>query len=427
MQIISNDDFAEAMEALVGKGVDIKNQTFAVGVSGGADSICLCRMMAEYARKNNCKVIALTVDHQLRPESGDEAKQVHDWLTKLDVYHETLVWKGEKPTSAIEEKARFARYDLLIKECKKKNIKYLCLAHNKNDNVETFFLRLAKSSGVDGLSGIKPKSVRSGIMILRPLLNFDREKIKATNISMNQKWIEDPSNENEIYERVKIRKAKQNLDGLGLNLAAVFGTMQKMTKISQFIQQCQEDFCQRYVLSSDFGFLKVDLAALLKQHDEIIKRVLADCIFAMRKTDANEYPVGEAKISRLVEKIKSPECKTFTLGGTKLVKKNKNTKMYIIKEERNLESDKKVQEFVMNWDRFTLIFDKLPSKDLYVGKLGNVKMPAGLEGVRSLFGRDVLNTIPAIRDKDGLLQIPLLGYKREKSVECKCVFELFRS
>ncbi len=419
--MISDNDFATVMDEFsIPEG-----EVVAVGVSGGADSICLCRMLARCAEKSSREVLALTVDHGLRAESASEAKQVHKWLSDLKIPHKTLIWQGEKPKTAIEEEARLARYALLTDECKKQGIKYLCLAHNKNDNVETFFIRLAKSSGVDGLSGIKPESVRNGIVILRPLLNFTREQIKATNNFMKQPWIEDPSNENEIYERVRFRKARSFFDSLGLSLDAVAKTMDKLSAVSCFLSERRDDFCRKYVMVSDFGFLKVNLSAFLSLEDETARRVLEKVIGAVAGEDDYVYPLRTAKVSDLMNKIRSASFKSATLGGAKITKKDKNKWLHIVKEARSAEDDRPAVGKHIVWDRFVLDFDEELPKGLYVGKLGD-DLPEGLKDVKKIFSADVLKTIPAIRDKDGLLFVPLLGYKRSKDVKCNCTFKPFR-
>lgn len=421
MQIISDNDFASAMkEFLIAEG-----ECMAVGVSGGADSICLCRMLDRYAKKYGCKVLALTVDHRLRPESAFEAEQVHNWLSALGIPHKTLVWEGDKPLTGIEEKARLARYDLLTAECKKQKIRLLCLAHNKNDNVETFYMRLAKSSGIDGLSGIRRRSVRNGVTVLRPLLGFTREEIKATNEAMGQEWIEDPSNENEMYERVRFRKAKSFFDDLGLSIDAVAKTMEKMARVSTYLQKLQKDFCRRYVLVSDFGFLKINLPHLLNLDNEIAERVLAECISAVGKNGEYTYPLQTAKVCRLLAQIKQKDFKKTTLGGTKIIKKEKNKWLHIIKEERSTEDKKEITEEHIVWDRFSLDFEGVMPTALYVEKLGNTSLPDNLKEVKKLFPADVLKTVPAVRDKDGLLFVPLLGYKRDSDLKCKCTFNPF--
>lgn len=423
MQIISDNDFSSVMDEFA----VTEGEVFAVGVSGGADSICLCRMLARYAEKNGYGLLALTVDHRLRPESAAEAEQVHKWLTALGIKHKTLVWEGEKPLTSIEEEARLARYALLIKECKQQGIRFLCLAHNENDNVETFFMRLAKSGGVDGLSGIRPRSERNGITVLRPLLTFTREQIIATDKFLNQAWIEDPSNENEMYERVRLRKARPLLDNLGLSLEAVSKTMEKMAGVSTYLQKLQVEFCRNFVLTSSFGFLKVSLRQLVKLDEEVAVRVLARCIEGVGNNGEYTYPLRIEKLKDLFAKIKQADFKSATLGGTVIAKKDKGSWLYVVKEERHTAADKQVFEKQTLWDRFTLDFDgDLPSP-LYVGKLGNTPLPDELKEVKKLFSANILKTIPVIKDKDGLLLIPLLGYKRSGSVsniKCDCTFNL---
>ena len=167
--MITETEFEQKMNDLLG---DFCPKRIAVAVSGGADSLCLTFLLHEWASKRKVQIYAFTVDHGLRKESAEEAKYVHQVLTQKGMAHQTLIWKGKKPTVSVEEKARQARYDLLFDACRKNKIEYLCLAHHQNDQAETFWLRLIRSSGVDGLSAMGECVQRGEITLLRPLLDF---------------------------------------------------------------------------------------------------------------------------------------------------------------------------------------------------------------------------------------------------------------
>ena len=173
----------------------------AVAVSGGADSLALLLLAQAYAKEKGGHIVALTVDHGLRPASKEEAQQVQRWAQTRGIEHVILTWEGDKPTSHLQEKARTARYELLTQWCKKNGVSTLLLAHHREDQEETFWLRLTCGSGLEGLTGMKQRTMKEGITILRPLLGFPKERLKATLQAEKQPWIDDPSNQSEKFFR----------------------------------------------------------------------------------------------------------------------------------------------------------------------------------------------------------------------------------
>lgn len=397
---------------------------FAVGVSGGADSMALCRLLHEYAKSIGGAVLALTVEHGLRAESADEAEQVHKWLTSMGIAHRTLVWQGKKPVTRIEETARFARYDLLINECKKEGIRYLCLAHNKRDNAETFFIRLAKSSGVDGLSAMRAMSNRGGVVLLRPLLDFSRDEIEATNNAFSQGWIEDPSNQNERYERVKWRNAMPYLASLGLTGDVIVKAAAKQAAVSEFLKSLESEFYSAYTQLNPFGFVSVDRQAFVKLHKELAVRILKRLLMTVGATSASDYPPKSESIADLYTKIITDNLGGgATLFNTKVMKKEKGNRLYIVKELRACMPDTKIKKGQQSivWDRFVVSFSrKVDADGLVVGAMGNLRLPDGVKDKAKTLPAAVLTTCPVIKDKDGLLLIPLLGYNRDMPTCCDC-------
>ncbi|MCT4575241.1 MAG: tRNA lysidine(34) synthetase TilS [Alphaproteobacteria bacterium] len=178
----------------------------AVAVSGGADSMALAFLIAEFAKHLPIDLYAYTVDHKLRKSSKKEAEFVHSTLSKMGYVHEILNWDGKKPKTKIEETARKKRYELMFKECKKLKIDYLATAHHKDDQIETLLMRFFKGSGVDGLCGIPSIREEQGIKIIRPLLYLSKQEIIDICKTFKIKWKEDKSNKSDKFERNKIRK-----------------------------------------------------------------------------------------------------------------------------------------------------------------------------------------------------------------------------
>ncbi|MFP3027204.1 MAG: tRNA lysidine(34) synthetase TilS, partial [Wolbachia sp.] len=139
----------------------------AVAVSGGVDSIVLLHLMTNWAKKNKLSLpIALTVNHGLRSESQKEADFVISYAKELGAKESFILnWEKQNIKGNIQLQARKARYKLLEEWCKNNNVKCLLVAHHKDDQAETFLLRLERGSGVDGLSSMDYKSFLNGIYI----------------------------------------------------------------------------------------------------------------------------------------------------------------------------------------------------------------------------------------------------------------------
>jgi tRNA(Ile)-lysidine synthase len=174
----------------------------AIGVSGGADSMALLHML----HAAGTTILALTVDHGLRAESVTEAQQVADYCAQLGIPHQILTWAGEKPASAIQAKARQARRDLFTQACRDNNITDLFLGHQADDQVETLLQRLTRGAGPHGLQGIQSLVTQNDLTIHRPLLDIRRRDLRTYCIENNVPFIDDPSNDDRRFERVRWRQ-----------------------------------------------------------------------------------------------------------------------------------------------------------------------------------------------------------------------------
>jgi tRNA(Ile)-lysidine synthase len=177
---------------------------FAIGVSGGADSMALTLMMAE-AFPN--RVVALTVDHGLRRESAAEAQQVAQWSAAAQIPHHILRWQTPASSGNIQAQARTARYDLLQNWCAQHAVPYVVSAHNRDDVAETLLMRLARGAGVRGLAAMQARRALSKqVTLLRPLLKTSHSDLVGYLEARQQPWIEDPSNQNPAFDRIKVRQ-----------------------------------------------------------------------------------------------------------------------------------------------------------------------------------------------------------------------------
>ena len=189
-----------------------------LAVSGGADSVALMHLIARWsakAAKPRPRIVVATVDHGLRAESREEAKWVGAQARKLGFTHELLAWEGAKPQTGIQDAARGARYGLLAELAWRLSAgevrTAIVTAHTEDDQAETFLMRLARGSGLDGLTGMSAARLLGrgdNIELVRPLLGVAGARLRATLEAKGLSWLEDPSNDSDRFERVRVRKAR---------------------------------------------------------------------------------------------------------------------------------------------------------------------------------------------------------------------------
>ncbi len=146
--ILENDFFNSLLKFKI-------NETIAVAVSGGPDSLALTILLKKFSIKNNIELRALSIDHDLRSSSKDELKWLASELKEKKIKHKIIKWKNLKPNSNILSNARDKRYELLLKECERLNIRYLFTGHHLDDQVENVLLRLIRGSGIKGLGSLQ--------------------------------------------------------------------------------------------------------------------------------------------------------------------------------------------------------------------------------------------------------------------------------
>lgn len=276
---VSDADFAAAIAPYLPDARPI-----AVAVSGGGDSLALLHLMRTWAQARGADVTALTVDHGLRDASAGEAEQVAAWCAGLGVRHATLRWTEGHTLRGLarspQAAARTARYDLMTGWCRERGIDTLCLAHHADDQVETFLMRLARGSGVDGLAAMAPTTARDGVTLLRPLLSFPKAALLETCRARGQPWIEDPSNANAAATRVRFRQARELLAAEGLTTERLLATVGHMQRARGALETMVAALLTEGCVWDAFGVARLDAARMLAAPEEVALRALAQVLIA---------------------------------------------------------------------------------------------------------------------------------------------------
>ena len=299
-----------------------KENKIGVAISGGPDSLALAFLAKCYFLKNKLDSKFFIVDHKIRKESSKEAKLVKLFLKKFHINCEVLKWYGKKPRSNIQGMARNKRYALLKNACKINNIKHLLVGHHIDDLYENFFIRLLRGSGLKGLSsfGEEINEEDSNIIILRPLIKYEKKDLVYISKNVFKFYIEDPSNQNLSFQRSRIRKLIFSLNKEGLDKKKLDLTIRNLkfsnNSINFYVTKNIQDNAKfikqknTYILNNSF----------LNQSHEVIFRSFSK---VLKKISNRYYPPRGKSITDLILKISSTKYKKFTLGGCYIEKINK--------------------------------------------------------------------------------------------------------
>ena len=298
-----------------------KKIRIAVAISGGPDSLTLAFLTKCYSLINKLDTKFFIVDHKLRKNSSKEAKLVKIFLRKFDINCKILKWNGKKPLSNIQGIARNKRYELLKKACKKNKINHLLIGHHIDDLYETFFIRLLRGSGLKGLSsfGEVMKEEENNILILRPLINFEKKELIYISKNVFKFFIEDPSNKNFIFQRSRIRKLILELNKEGFDKKKLDLTIKNLKSANNAI-----NFYVEKNIQNNAKFIKQKNIYILnkfffKQSEEVLFR----SIDSILKLVSGRYysPRGKSILSA-ISNIKSNKINKLTLGGCYIEKVN---------------------------------------------------------------------------------------------------------
>ena len=297
----------------------VLNQDFIVAVSGGPDSLALSFLAKIFSIKNFLNVKYLIVDHKLRKESTSEAKYVKKILKKYLISLEILTWNGPKPKKNIQSLARDKRYELLIRKAKKFNIKNILLGHHLDDLFENFFIRILRGSGLNGLISLDKKTEKDGVNLVRPLINVDKKDLIYISKNIFGSYVEDPTNQDDKYKRVKIRNFLTQLSSEGLDRNKFFLTIKNLKIANENIK-----FYVKRNLSENLTFFEKKQKIILKerflfQSDEVLFRSFVELIKMIGK---KYHPVRGKKIDKIIQLINSKPSFKVTLGGCVVKKVN---------------------------------------------------------------------------------------------------------
>ena len=257
----------------------------ALAVSGGGDSMALLVLAAGWAQERRRSLSVVSVDHGLRPEAADEIALVKNLCDRLGLRHAVLRWSGWDGTGNLQDQARQARKRLIGAWAAENGIAVVATGHTLDDQAETFLIRLARGSGVDGLSAMFDSEVFNDIRWIRPLLSVSRADLRSYLQAKGIGWADDPSNLDPTYARVKFRLAAEQLAALGLDAKTLAGTAARMQRARHALELATRDLAAGAAQATDIGTVRLDRNTFLAAPEELQLRLLSHAIGWVSRQD----------------------------------------------------------------------------------------------------------------------------------------------
>ena len=388
MPPVSDEEFSALMAPL---GPFEPAPRLAAAVSGGADSLSLALLAARWARAQGGNLLALVVDHRLRPESGREAAETAARLAAHHIPARTLELMGLIRGPGLAERARTARYSALLDACRDQGILHLLLGHHAADQAETVIMRALSASGPAGLAGMSGIVETTFVRLLRPLLTIPPVRLRETLIAAGVPWAEDPSNTDRAALRPRLRALRADRHGEGPATAGLVAAAAGAAQRRAEHERETAALLARVTLRPE-GFALLD-----RPHFS------ADLLGALvQAVSGAEFPPDTKSIAALAS---AP--RPATLGGARLMAGGRMGGMLIVRETAAMQPPVPARPGTI-WDRRFRLGQhaRLPA-DAMLGALGD---DAARMRRRSDLPAVVLRTLPAVRQGGQLIAVPHLDY-----------------
>ncbi|EPX86833.1 tRNA lysidine(34) synthetase TilS [Salipiger mucosus] len=294
--------FAAAMGTLLGPGFP---DEIALAVSGGGDSMAMLTLAHNWTRAWGLHLRVVTVDHGFRPGAADEAAMVAEECALLGHDHTTLHWRWDGQGNKMDA-ARRGRLEAI--DAWRGELRHVLMAHTRDDVAETFLMRLARGSGVEGLSAMAPlrhlparQPGAEGMIVVRPCLDMGREELRHYLRTLKGQWVEDPSNEDPRYDRVRARRLLSTLKEAGIDTATLSATAQRMARAREALRRRALDVWQSIGRSDPLtGEILFDRDALAGIERDTQLRLLAA---ALQAVGSAEYRPRAAPLEALLDRL----------------------------------------------------------------------------------------------------------------------------
>jgi tRNA(Ile)-lysidine synthase len=226
-----------------------------VAVSGGGDSVALLLTAQAACAQSETQLFAATVNHGLRDEAAAECDFVRDVCAEKGIPHQTLMWDGKAALGNVQAAARDARYRLLADWAQAHDISHVLLGHTADDQAETILMAIGRGAGAEGLAGMTRSTGKHAITFLRPWLHISRSTLRDGLRELGQKWVDDPSNDDHTYQRIRIRSLLEPLAQAGVPLSAFGQVAENMASSASMLNLKTAALKSEHVIADQGDYL----------------------------------------------------------------------------------------------------------------------------------------------------------------------------
>lgn len=356
-------------------------------------------LMAQAGAMRRWTVHAVTVDHGLRPEAADEARFVAAACARIGVAHTVLHWRREAETGNLQDQARLGRYAVMTIWARGQGITHMVLGHTADDQAETFLMGLAREAGIDGLVGMRHVWTADGVKWVRPFLVQERVDLRDYLERRAIGWVEDPSNADDRFTRVKARRALKALKPLGITVAHLTGVISNLLVAQEAVEMAV--WRAAHELATDAaGAVTLDRKLFRREGDEVQRRLV---IGALRWITGARYAPRANSMFRVLMAIRNG--KDLTLAGCRI--RVGDTAIRVVREPKAAASAISLPDQL--WDNRWRV-DGPSEPGLEIRALGAEGLRDCKDWRATGTSRDALLVSPAIWRGDTLVAAPLAGF-----------------
>ncbi len=394
-----------AARFLAGFGAAFQPELAVVGlaVSGGGDSLAMLHLAVDLG----LKVRAVTVDHGLRPEAAAEAAEVGRICAGLGVPHEVLHWHWDKRGN-LQDAARRGRRQAIAAWARQAGVTLVALGHTQDDVAETFLMRLARGAGVDGLSAMAADWQEGGVHWARPMLQISRAALRDYLTGIGVQWVDDPSNDNLRFDRVKARQAMVALRPLGLTAEGLAEVAGHLTEARLALETATDHAAAR-LLQAQGNAVRLDVAGLSGEAAEVQRRLILRVISYLAPTDYG--PRGQA-VQAMLAKVLAGD--TAVLAGCRVTTSKTGT--WAFREAKAVAGVRVAPD--QPWDGQWMIAGPVPAGAVVAALGAGIALCPGWRDTG--LPRPALLASPALWLGEHLLAAPMAGFRT--GFQCQLAF-----